>query len=392
MRRDEFGEKLRARGTGARTLSVVAVALVLGPGFARAVDVAVEAGAVYETWNGSDGSRSSQFHVPLRFSGRAGDFAATLLNGYAQTTVDESRGTDSSMAALLDTKVGASYEVVGKLPVDLLVGLDFNLPTGKTDLNRDEFELSESLDPELLSITNLGEGFNVNPTLTLAKTWGSVGAGLGLGYLWRGSYDASEDLTDYDPGDVANVTAEVRWAFAPEWEGRILGNYSRYGRDTADGDDVFREGDFASLLLGVRRAVDRWGASLALQGIYRGKSELPEGSGGSLETEEENSHGMEYRGILAFHYAPTALTTLTASLRGLYIVENDYADSETRYVGDRRKISASLGGSHRFTPVLSGRLSVGGFWMADDERNLPRRKDAVIYRGVAAAGSLTASF
>jgi hypothetical protein len=391
MKLDAMRTTLRIRRLGARALAFLGAALLLAPGTVRAVDLEVETGATYNGWRGSDGSHGSQFTVPVRISGALGDFSATLLTAYAYTGTDDDRGLDETVGTLLDTKVGGTYALVRKLPVDLLFGLDLNVPTGKTDLSRDELRLSDSLDPELVSVTTLGEGFNVNPTLTLAKVWGSVGAGLGFGYLWRGSYDASSTLQDFDPGDLANLTGELRWAFAPDWEGRVLGKYARYGRDHLDGEETFREGDFASLLLGVRRTADRWGTALTLQGIYRGKSEILDGSG-DLGTEDENSHGTEYRGTVTFQYSPTASTGLTTSLAGLFVTHNGYSDSESRYVGSRKKVSLTLGGSHRFTPVLEGRLGVCGFWMDDDEMNFPSHKDSTIYRGVAATANLYASF
>jgi len=40
------------------------------------------------------------------------------------------------------------------------------------------------MDPDLISINNFGEGFNVNLTLTFAKN-GELGSGGRFGYLWR---------------------------------------------------------------------------------------------------------------------------------------------------------------------------------------------------------------
>lgn len=391
MTRIEPSALPRTGVTGARALATLAAALLLGAGVARGGEWGAETGMTYSGWRGSDGSSGSQLQVPLRLFGGVGDFSASLLTAYAFDKADVRRAVDDSVNGLLDTKVGASYEVVGKLPVDVLVGLDLNLPTGRTRLSDDELRLAESLDAELVPVTSLGEGFNVNPTLTLAKTWGSVGVGLGLGYLWRGSYDPGANVQDLDPGDVGTLTGELRWAFAREWEARVLGRYARYGRDTRSGDDLFREGDFGSLLVGVVRSGDRWGAAATFQGIRRGKGEVLD-AGHDLTTEDENSHGMEYRGTVSFRYSPTDATRLTAALGGLYVVANGYEDTESRYVGNRRKFSLALGGAQRFAPNLEARLGVSGFWMADGETNLPTHRDSTVYRGLTATASVLAAF
>ncbi len=52
-----------------------------------------------------------------------------------------------------------------------------------------------AIDSDLVSISGTGEGFNANPTLTLAEVWRTIGlGGIGIGYLVRGKYDYSEEL------------------------------------------------------------------------------------------------------------------------------------------------------------------------------------------------------
>ena len=99
-------------------------------------------------------------------------------------------GSSDSLSCIIDTKANFSYEIVDKFFADLIFGLDFNLPTGKTKLNLEQQGLV--LDPDLVAISRFGEGFNVNPTITMAKVWNNFAAGIGVGYLWRGEYDYSE--------------------------------------------------------------------------------------------------------------------------------------------------------------------------------------------------------
>jgi hypothetical protein len=375
MMRNGSAERARTRRGVRVAAALVAGALaVVTAGEGCAAELAAQTGMRYDAWRGS-GSRASQFQIPVRISGRAGDFSASLLTAHVYTTSKPAGGEEASLSTLVDTKLATSYEVVGKLPVDVLFALDFNLPTGKTDLSKNE--LSIDPDPELLPIDTFGEGFNVNPSVTVAKSWGRVAAGLGVGYLWRGSYDVSSDvrLEDYDPGDVGNLTGEVRWAFAPAWEARFLGEYAHYGTDELSGDEILREGDFLSLLAEARWLGDPWGASLSVQTIFRGKNEFPDAGGGGLETEDQN-----------------AATRLTAAARGLWVTENDYPSSSSRHVGARDKISVTVGAARKLSQAVEAGVDLGGFYLHDDKANFPEPRGERNYRGITVAAKVTADF
>jgi hypothetical protein len=133
-------------------------------GISSAVDINAQTGFHYDWWDDTKDNKAWQSNVPLRFEVRQQDFSLAVLTGYANTNLNPSPGGSRSLSHILDTKINLSYEILGKLPVDVLIGLDFNLPSGKTDLN--EKELSLIMDADLISINNFGEGFNINPTLT----------------------------------------------------------------------------------------------------------------------------------------------------------------------------------------------------------------------------------
>ena len=155
--------------------------LILTLGTSWAIDWNVQTLSNYDWWKDNSGSRGMQVHVPLRIEARHQDFSISALTGYAYTQINPHLGETRSLSHLLDTKVNLSYEMVDKLPLDLLIGLDFNLPTGKTDFK--ERDLSLIMDPDLISINRLGEGFNFGPTLSLAKQLGNWDGGIGAGYV-----------------------------------------------------------------------------------------------------------------------------------------------------------------------------------------------------------------
>lgn len=367
-----------------------AAALFALPGRLEAAQATASSGFAVHPWWGS-GERGGQFLVPAEVEVRQGPFAAGLLTAYAHTWRRGSGGEDASLSALLDTKLTTSYSSVGRLPVDVLLGLDFNLPTGKTRLSPREASLV--MDPDLVPITSFGEGFNVNPTLALARSWGAVAAGVGAGYAWRGSYDLGSAAggDDYDPGDVVTLSAEVRWAFAPTWEARLAGGHARYGRDELDGKEVLGEGDFWSLLAGCSRDWGRWSASAQVQGIFRQKSEVLS-EGGTLGTEPERSRGPEWRAAARAGYALDDATRLTAALEGLYVAENGYPEDSPFFVGSRERVALTAGVERRFASVWEARADLGGFYLHTEDSRLAPALDAGTYLGLVARALVTARF
>ncbi len=217
---------------------IILMILFCGSQKSASLDLNVSSGVHFDWWGDTKENKAKQSHVPLSIEVRYQNFSFSLLTGYGYTYKDPDSGPTRSLGHLLDSKLKFSYEMLDQLPFDLLIGLDLNLPTGKTDLKFKELDLL--MDPYLVSISPLGEGFNVNPTLSLAKEFGKWVMGIGTGYLWRGKYDFGNIYEDafsrtkvkkYEPGDIFSLTGEVRYDFTPNFQGRLFGNYFWFFRD-----------------------------------------------------------------------------------------------------------------------------------------------------------------
>jgi hypothetical protein len=385
-------------------------------GISSAVDINAQTGFHYDWWDDTKDNNAWQSNVPLRFEVRQQDFSLAVLTGYANTNLNPSHGGSRSLSHILDTKINLSYEILDKLPVDVLIGLDFNLPSGKTDLNKKE--LSLIMDPDLISINNFGEGFNINPTLTIAKEWGNWVAGLGIGYLWRGKYnygfieqtqDHSIQIVNYDPGDILNLNAEIRYDFSPNWYARFFGNYAHFEKEDWDQKDTFitpaavselkagnsfREGDFFLFGVGLHYNQAKWDSGFTLRSIFRSKSKFQD-EDGRLSTEDRNIHGDEWVGDLSFRYFLNNKTILKSLLQGLLITKNDYnssSDPDHRFIGQREKLSLELGASRMLSPHIEGSLTVKGFLMHDEEVRFPAFLSERDYQGFSAGILLTSRF
>ena len=343
----------------------VIVAVMSIASVAVALDISVHSGVNYNYWDSDANDRGSQTYVPVTIGAGYQDIDVKVLTAFAHTDGSPPDGSPESLSSVIDTKVNLSYSIVKKMPVDMLIGVDFNLPTGKTKLDFSELQLLRN--PDLLTITRYGEGFNVNPTVTIAKQADRWAIGVGAGYVWRGEYDFSEVLMEYDPGDIFNVTAEAVYAFSDRWQGRLFGEWAVYDTDELGVQEYYQEGDYLMGGVGVDYIAARWEVSLSGKGILRGKSDFQE-QNLSLVTEEQNSYGDEYQMDLSGLLRLSPKTSLRSSLQFLYLMENDYGEDSPLYFGKKQKISLGLGLQHQFASQWSGRAGLNGY-LLDEDRN-----------------------
>lgn len=367
------------------------------------VDFRVTSGLNFDWWQDTKDNRARQFYIPLSLEAQYKDFSLNFLIGYAYTHKDPDTGPTRSFQHILDSKLNLSYEIIDKLPIDILVGLDFNLPTGKTDLKLKELELL--MDPYLVSVSHFGEGFNVNPTLSLAKEWGKWIFGVGGGYLWRGKYDygtvwespsSTIKIKDYSPGDIFSLTGEIRYEFSPNFSGRLFGNYFWYEKSRWKewyknfGYELHRrflqEGELWLLGMGIHYIQKQWDCGITVKGIFREKNQYDYKEiwnrfdstwyiylehTPSLTKERKNSHGDEWVGDLSIKYFLDDRTTLKSFFQALFITKNDYPSFSPHYQGRREKYSLGFGLNRIFTPHFEAEVYVRGFVMHDGERKYP---------------------
>ncbi len=387
------------------------------------LDINTQIGFNYDWWDDNKNNKGRQFFIPMSLEARYRDLSVRLLTAEAYTHIDPVGSPSRSLTHLLDTKLNFSYEILGKLPVDILIGLDFNLPTGKTDLKeRDRLLL---MDPDIVSITNFGEGFNINPTLSVAKEWGNWVVGIGVGYIWRGEYDLRNKIfewthdmgpsvgsesfytKEFNPGDIFNATFEVRYDFTPNWNSRFFGGYTWFGKDRVDSFKFYQEGEVLLLGLGFYYKQKKWDAAFTIQSLFRDKSKFKEEvtpaymspselyerwQSQPLSKEEKNSHGDEWTGNLSLRYFLSDKTIIKSFIQGLLITKNDYPSNSSRFIGQREKISLGLGLQRKLFTYFEGELYARGFLMHAEERFFPEFLSERNYRGFSAGFQLTGRF
>ncbi len=371
---------------------IIAISIVFiffSGGIGHAVDLKIQTGTNFDWWESDKDDQGYQIYVPVQIETEYKDFSFLILTAFTHTNSDLTGIKDHSLSCVVDTKVNFSYEILDKFPVDILLGVDFNIPTGRTDLDNDDLMLF--MNPDLVSITSLGEGYNINPTLTMAKEWENWAAGVGLGYLWRGKYDFSQETRDYNPGNLFNLTGEVAYTFLPDWQARLFGEYVYFDKDEVRNVDFYQEGEFLLIGLGFNHYRTKWDASFIVKGIFRGKSKFQEEAPAqALRTEDRNNYGDEWSTHLSCNYYLNKKTTLKSLIHFLRVNENDYSSDSPLFIGKKQMASLAFGITRIFGPRLEGELNLTGR-ILDDDKNWYYDDDRT-YKGFSIGVKLKGNF
>lgn len=355
-----------------RRITRIVIVLVIAITAARpcfAMDFEGRTGIEYSGWESDEDESGGQLLIPLECNGSQGDLQFQLNTGIAHTTYENpivtgaASGLDDTVSGLTDTKLGVSYQMLETFPVALLLALDLNLPTGRTGLaDALRFYIQ---DPDLYRVSGLGQGLNINPTVTVAKQWGDFQAGLGLGYAWRGAYDYSETLADYDPGDIFNMVVELDYDIAANWKTRVFGEKAWYGTSTVNGGDFSQTGGFFMLGCDLQYHAAEWDGWFGVASIFREKGKyLTPGAG--LVTEAHSGYGDEWNAELGMRYRMNEKIGFNALLQYLGVQANDYPETDIYYFGPRTKYSLQFGATYAFSSDLSADCRLAGFTMDDD--------------------------
>ncbi len=330
----------------------------------RAADVEAETAFRYQAWTSDADEDGYQAYVPVYLRGALSKFRWEVVAGYADTGADQAGNGEHSISGFLDTQLNLSYLLPQTLGLDWLLGVDTNLPTGKT--GEDPRDLRVMLDPDLVSIVTPGRGLDVNPFVNVARRWQGWTFGAGAGYAFQGEYDYSSVDRDYDPGDILNFAAEMLYDWQSGWQARLFGQYAMFDTDTLAGADLLERGDTLLLGAGLGYKQETYGLGLTVRSITREKSDYRLTSGAGIGTEPHNGYGDEWLADLDAQYHISAATTASAVLSYMYVQENDYAPSSIYYVGQRTKAGLSLGLGHELNDWLHLQGAVAGFLMDDD--------------------------
>ncbi len=364
------------------------LAIAIFPCVADAKNVSFSTGFNYYYWESTKREKGQQFYMPVSIEATVKDFTFRVLAGYMYNYYDPQGSASHDADDILDTKVNLSYYLEDVIGIDVLFGLDFNVPTGRTSLSDDDVDAL--MDPDLVPITSWGEGFDINPTVTLVKSWEKIDVGVSGGFLWRDSYDYSKEFEDYDPGDIWRVTGEFRYYPTDSWMLRFYTSYTWYGEDEVDGDDFYEPGDLLEFGAGLTYEKSPWRFNLGLSSYFREKDRI-ETPAGNVRKEDHNSYGDEFSVRSSLKYTISDKQSIYGMVNLLRVEPNGYDHEDRFYKGRRQKAEAGLGWQWEFVKDYKLQL-VSSFYILHDEETAEHPTSNRTYRGASVRLGLTTRF
>ncbi len=288
---------------------------------------------------------------------------------------NKNTGEVNTVSGLTDLKIQSN---IGLMQGRLALGLVANLPTGKSELNRQERNVVLAFVAPDLAVRNsdLGAGFNIGSNLTYVHPLSpQLSAGITLGYLNRGSFDTTlpggTSVVGFSPGYDASASVGFEYRQTSS-SFKVLGSYTSFGTESistgASDQDFFQLGPRVGINASFLRAYGRGLFSIGVEEIIRLKNS--ERSGNTLESQALNNNGNYLIAFLDNSFQASELFGLQLSLVGRFIGANelDRGDSNLFEAG----LTAFVTPTSRFRLGLGGKYFTGGgtSFTSDLERSI----------------------
>jgi hypothetical protein len=316
--------------------------------------------------------------VPLGIFYDTPTWGVSARGSFGTTQHDLDAAPSASITGFTDTTLSGYYRlrVSG---TEVRFGLDLDLPTGVARLKTRDLPAIQ--DEDLVALQRFGEGFDVNPTVIVYRSFGDWGLGGGVGYLWTGEYDPTKEISgdDFDPGNELSISVLGDVFVGDVW--RLIGRvaYTHFTTDERGGFEIFREGDELDLGATLEWRPEPWWAVVTVRDIMRFKAERLNAAG-RLDEEAQNSRGNEIRGAATVGYIIDDVWTVRGTLDVRYVAVNDYASGDPLYDGGRFKIAVGPGVTWTLSRTFAMDASVRWF-------HLDAERSAIFPRGASINGA-----
>ncbi len=362
--RDRDRRPCRARTPLLAAALVFAVAAC--PPVARADEWTAWTGLHLDAWSGA-GQDGRQILVPLALYFDTPSWGLNVRGAAGTSARDPGAGRqEGEITGFTDTTVSGYYRMV-VADVEIRFGVNLDLPTGVSTLKTRDLVAIQ--DEDLALLERFGEGFDVNPTISAYRNFGRFGIGGGIGYLWTGEYNPTEDIPgdDLDPGNELTVAllGDVYVAEAVRLVGAVA--YTMFSEDQLGGRDTFREGDELDFRLSLEWRPEPWWVIVSVRDIVRFKAERLNASG-RLGTEPFDGRGNDIRGSVVVGYIIDDAWTIMGAVEIKHVFANEYPQGNVLYDGGRTKVA--IGPSVSWLPHRRFGIETGfRYFFMDVERS-----------------------
>jgi len=339
-------------------------------------NMATLAGISVEFWKAKD-DKITQFSFPITYIYPVNDrLRFDIMTSPALANL--SSGASYSLSGMSDSRIRGHYLFGSD---NLLLSFGVNLPTGKSALTTEEFNVANALTIHALDfrVPSLGQGLDMTVGLATAREIGSFIVGGGVSYLRKGTFKPFKGTAfEYDPGDefVISTGFDRKISFWGK-ESRLLADamYTLYTNDAGNGKTIFKSGNKLVLQVGSFIPLNKYQLLVYLRDRLKAKNKTGVGDVFAEERKNRNGNELELESQLLFPYANGQRWSATCEMK--FFSNNEYDTGGATVFG--------LGGGllKRFSPQLyldtSLRVYLG---------TITSSKEAVGLTGVKLSGGL----
>jgi hypothetical protein len=311
----------------------------------------VDVSAYYQSLKIGD-SVLSQIAFPINITIPVGmRMSFSIYNGLALSKYE-----DTEINGLGDTKIGFRYFIPGDKFVFRAIA---SIPTGITELDPEQFILSQILAQNPLSypVTYYGQGFNTSLSLAYATpiTKAFV-VGAGVVYNYRGKFTPLQNYGEFKPGDeiTADIGFEVKASNNLKFNFDVL--YTIFSKDKMDNVDIFQFGNRLSLFAGVKLKTGDINHNLFVVTRIREDSKFFTNDNEEEILKNGSQVNVNYVGLMPI----TPKLSITVKLDGkIYGTYDQFLGGKVLVTGEATVIGCTAGAKLFLSDLISSDLNLG---------------------------------
>ncbi len=274
-----------------------------------------------------------------------------LLGNYVETGLvykNDNSKSDLSLNLLTDVTVSTFYQFAPLPILQLRLGLDINLPTGKTDFSNEQIDslFIDNIVSELMPISSFGKGIGFSPNIIGTLAIGeSMQVGFGARYEFTDKYNPTSEVDGdiFNPGDSLMLLGSFMFAFPNASRIVIDGQavFTTRDRDETLGD-VFKQGDQYKVSGRYVIPYQALRVTLGLSYSTQGKNQ-ENVTGGGVVTEDRNTNNNQWETYISGAYAFTRSFTLNWNYDYKKTLSNNLDSANPLFDGGWSKHTVGVG-------------------------------------------------
>ena len=312
-------------------------------------------GFEYYSWDASDGSKGSQFIVPIEYFASHGYNEFGFSTGYVNTSTKYPEEDTMNGMRALELHYGRRNP---HKRYTLKYNLDMSIPLDESRTS------SRALSDDLVSVTRLNEGFNIGPSIDIERRDGEENIWrLGVGYNFKGDYHYSKENPNFSVSPGNALDGYLNWTHAEDDHQMRFGIEGIFKGKSNENGTRYREGEERLYKAMYNKCLNEKSDVMAYFWVRENGSntyyDSPFSSGGGKS--RVRYYGLEYKFKLDENRAWFIRNNNMLST-GTY---NDVLTGET--VNGRKKHTLGVGYKVKLASDETLSLNADYFWMEDKD-------------------------